>query len=58
MASREVDRYYVDGHGIRVHVIRWDIGENRVIFLRDGYEHGECFRSVENFKENFKRVEV
>ncbi|HIF6771879.1 TPA: DUF4222 domain-containing protein [Serratia marcescens] len=29
-----------------------------MIFLRDGYEHGECFRSVENFKENFKRVEV
>ncbi|MDR8493072.1 DUF4222 domain-containing protein, partial [Serratia nevei] len=50
MTSREVDRYYIDSHGIRVHVIRWDIGENRVIFLRDGYEHGECMRSVENFK--------
>ncbi|HGM7194139.1 TPA: DUF4222 domain-containing protein [Serratia marcescens] len=58
MTSRELDRYYIDSHGVRVHVIRWDVESNQVIFLRDGYEHGECMRSVENFKENFKRVEV
>ncbi|EFI9180034.1 DUF4222 domain-containing protein, partial [Escherichia coli] len=37
-----LNRWFRDGRGRRVHVIRWESETQRVIYLRDGYPH-ECF---------------
>ncbi|QWA09820.1 DUF4222 domain-containing protein [Sodalis ligni] len=47
-----VDRSYRDQYGVTVHVIGWDRERQRVIFLRDGYEH-ECMQPVEQFRKKF-----
>ncbi|EFB9299192.1 DUF4222 domain-containing protein [Escherichia coli] len=36
---REVNRRFKDYRGIPVRVIRWEPETQRVIYLRDGYDH-------------------
>ncbi|WP_262239433.1 DUF4222 domain-containing protein [Serratia liquefaciens] len=55
--SVPLNRRYLDDHGKRVTVIRWDRAEQQVIFMREGYPY-ECMQPLERFKEKFKRVEV
>lgn len=55
---RELDRIFRDKRGIPVRVIRWEPENDRVIYLRDNYEHGECFSSLERFKQYFREVSV
>ncbi|HBU6021915.1 TPA: DUF4222 domain-containing protein [Klebsiella pneumoniae] len=43
---REVNRRFKDHRGIPVRVIRWEPETQRVIYLRDGYNH-ECFSPLE-----------
>ncbi|RZV01052.1 UNVERIFIED_ORG: uncharacterized protein DUF4222 [Serratia quinivorans] len=52
-----LNRLYLDDHGNRVTVIRWDRAAQQVIFMREGYPY-ECMQPLERFKEKFKRVEV
>ncbi|MEM8340798.1 DUF4222 domain-containing protein, partial [Morganella morganii] len=40
-----LDRYYTDSRGRKVHVVRFDRQNSRVIFMRDGYEH-PCFEPL------------
>lgn len=54
---RELDRQYVDHHGIRVHVIGYDSDKRQVIFMRDGYPH-ECMQPLEQFRKKFRRVDL
>ncbi|HFD6681258.1 TPA: DUF4222 domain-containing protein [Providencia alcalifaciens] len=51
-----LNRVYLDKRGIRVRVIRYEREKQRVIYLRDGYEH-ECFAPLYKFKDEFTRVE-
>ncbi|MEM8153212.1 DUF4222 domain-containing protein, partial [Morganella morganii] len=41
--------------GRKVHVIRYDRENSRVIFMRDGYEH-PCFEPLKTFQERYTRV--
>ena len=40
-----------------VRVIRWEPETQRVIYLREGYEH-ECFSPLEQFRRKFREIEV
>ncbi|ELW7390606.1 DUF4222 domain-containing protein, partial [Yersinia enterocolitica] len=44
--------------GIRVHVIRYDSTTGEVIYLRDGYEHGELSKPIRRFRAEFSKVDV
>ncbi|WP_454878623.1 DUF4222 domain-containing protein [Serratia inhibens] len=55
--SVPLNRKYLDDHGKRVTVIRWDRSAQQVIFMREGYPY-ECMQPLERFREKFKRVEV
>ncbi|WP_420703723.1 DUF4222 domain-containing protein [Escherichia albertii] len=44
-------------HGVPVRVIRWEPETQRVIYLREGYEH-ECFSPLEQFRRKFREIEV
>ncbi|WP_440863688.1 DUF4222 domain-containing protein [Symbiopectobacterium purcellii] len=50
----ELDRRYLDSYGKVVHVIGYDRQNERVIFMREGYEH-ECVQPLWHFKAKFKR---
>ncbi|MER5013337.1 DUF4222 domain-containing protein [Morganella morganii] len=47
-----LNRYYTDKRGRKVHVIRYDRENSRVIFMRDGYEH-PCFEPLKIFQERY-----
>ncbi|QQU42551.1 DUF4222 domain-containing protein [Morganella morganii] len=49
-----LNRYYTDKRGRKVHVIRYDWENSRVIFMRDGYEH-PCFELLKIFQERYTR---
>ncbi|AMG70504.1 DUF4222 domain-containing protein [Morganella morganii] len=49
-----LNRYYTDKRGRKVHVIRYDRENSRVIFMRDGYEH-QCFEPLKIFQELYAR---
>ncbi|EDW8118147.1 DUF4222 domain-containing protein [Salmonella enterica subsp. enterica serovar Sundsvall] len=53
---RELNRKFRDHHGIAVTVIRWEPESRRVIYLRKGYEHGECFSPLDQFQRKFTEV--
>ncbi|HEI6831337.1 TPA: DUF4222 domain-containing protein [Yersinia enterocolitica] len=53
-----LDRYYHDKRGIRVHVIGYDSTTGEVIYLRDGYEHGELTKPIKRFRKEFTEVDV
>ncbi|HHL2859660.1 DUF4222 domain-containing protein [Citrobacter freundii] len=36
--------------------MRWEPETQRVIYLRDGYEH-ECFSPLEQFQRKFREIE-
>ncbi|NIF20602.1 DUF4222 domain-containing protein [Candidatus Pantoea multigeneris] len=55
---RELDRWFTDKRGIPVRVIRWEPESNRVIYLRTGYEHGECFTPLDQFQRYFREIEA
>ncbi|MEC5321493.1 DUF4222 domain-containing protein [Brenneria populi subsp. brevivirga] len=50
-----VDRQYRDQYGRIVRVIGFDRQNERVIFMREGYEH-ECVQPLWQFRTKFKRV--
>ncbi|MEC5321485.1 DUF4222 domain-containing protein [Brenneria populi subsp. brevivirga] len=50
-----VDRQYRDQYGHIVHVIGFDRYNERVIFMREGYEH-ECVQPLWQFRAKFTRV--
>ena len=52
---QELNRWFRDGRGLYVHVIRWEPETQRVIYLRDGYPH-ECFRPLEQFRQKFREI--
>ncbi|MBV7404510.1 DUF4222 domain-containing protein [Enterobacter sp. ENT03] len=54
---RELNRWFKDHHGIPVRVIRWEPETRRVIYLRKGYEYGECFSPLEQFQRKFREIE-
>ncbi|HCC75523.1 MAG TPA: DUF4222 domain-containing protein, partial [Shigella sp.] len=49
----EVNRWFKDHYGVPVRVIRWEPESRRVIYLREDYEHGECFSPLNQFKRKF-----
>lgn len=51
-----LDRYYTDRRGRKVHVVRFDRQNSRVIFMRDGYAH-PCFEPLKIFQERYTRVD-
>ncbi|EJC7948840.1 DUF4222 domain-containing protein [Escherichia coli] len=53
---RALNRRFKDSYGVPVRVIRWEPETQRVIYLRDGYEH-ECFSSLEQFQRKFREIE-
>ena len=53
---RALNRLFKDSYGIPVRVIRWEPETQRVIYLRDGYEH-ECFSPLEQFQRKFREIE-
>ncbi|CQD72261.1 MULTISPECIES: DUF4222 domain-containing protein [Yersinia] len=53
-----LDRYYKDKRGVRVHVIRYDSTTGEVIYLRDGYDHGELSKPIRRFRAEFTKVDV
>ncbi|HID2079931.1 TPA: DUF4222 domain-containing protein [Klebsiella oxytoca] len=53
---RELNRWFRDHYGIPVQVIRWEPQTQRVIYLREGYEH-ECFSPLEQFRRKFREIE-
>ncbi|WP_312109300.1 DUF4222 domain-containing protein [Pantoea septica] len=53
---RELNRRFKDKRGVIVRVVRWEPETNRVIYLRDNYEHGECFSPLDQFQRNFREV--
>ncbi|WP_071885730.1 MULTISPECIES: DUF4222 domain-containing protein [Pantoea] len=55
---RVLDRWFTDKRGISVRVIRWEPESSRVIYLRTGYEHGECFCPLIQFKRHFREIEA
>ncbi len=52
---RPLDLKYRDPHGVIVHVIAFDSENQRVIYMREGYEH-ECTKPVKHFKKHFTKV--
>ncbi|HFK5650246.1 TPA: DUF4222 domain-containing protein [Enterobacter ludwigii] len=52
---REVNRRFKGHRGIPVRVIRWEPETQRVIYMRDGYNH-ECFSPLEQFKRKFTEL--
>ncbi|WP_159201452.1 DUF4222 domain-containing protein, partial [Klebsiella pneumoniae] len=42
-------------YGVPVRVIRWEPQTQRVIYLREGYEH-ECFSPLEQFRRKFREI--
>ena len=55
---RVLNRWFKDHRGIPVHVIRWEPETQRVIYLRNGYEHGECFSPLWKFQKDFIEIEA
>ncbi|EBW5188230.1 DUF4222 domain-containing protein [Salmonella enterica subsp. enterica serovar Heidelberg] len=53
---RALNRLFKDSYGVPVRVIRWEPETQRVIYLRDGYEH-ECFSPLEQFQRKFREIE-
>ncbi|WP_369463407.1 DUF4222 domain-containing protein [Citrobacter braakii] len=53
---RALNRRFKDNYGVPVRVIRWEPETQRVIYLRDGYEH-ECFSPLEQFQRKFREIE-
>ncbi|EEA8679358.1 MULTISPECIES: DUF4222 domain-containing protein [Citrobacter] len=53
---RALNRRFKDSYGVPVRVIRWEPETQRVIYLRDGYEH-ECFSPLEQFQRKFREIE-
>ncbi|MEI7174807.1 DUF4222 domain-containing protein [Pectobacterium carotovorum] len=51
----ELDRRYRDQYGKIVHVIGYDRQNERVIYMREGYEH-ECVSPLWQFQAKFTRV--
>ncbi|WP_096988534.1 DUF4222 domain-containing protein [Escherichia coli] len=47
----------ISQYGVPVRVIRWEPETQRVIYLREGYEH-ECFSPLEQFRRKFREIEV
>lgn len=54
---RELNRWFRDRRGVPVRVVRWEPESGRVIYLRDNYEHGECFCPLHQFQRDFKEIE-
>lgn len=54
---RELNRRFRDQYGVPVRVIRWEPETQRVIYLRQGYEH-ECFSPLHIFKRDYREIEV
>ncbi|TJS40460.1 DUF4222 domain-containing protein, partial [Escherichia coli] len=52
---RQVNRWFKDHYGVPVRVIRWESETQRVIYLREGYEH-ECFSPLEQFRRKFREI--
>ncbi|PPC64164.1 DUF4222 domain-containing protein [Pantoea sp. ICBG 1758] len=52
----KLNRIFADKRGVIVRVIRWEPETNRVIYLRDGYEHGECFSPLDLFQRYFREI--
>ncbi|EOQ4732878.1 DUF4222 domain-containing protein [Escherichia coli] len=52
-----LNRWFRDGRGGRVHIIRWEPETQRVIYLRDGYPH-ECFSPLWLFRRDFVECEA
>lgn len=52
---RELNRRFRDQYGIPVRVIRWEPETQRVIYLRENYEH-ECFSPLEQFQRKFREI--
>nr|WP_170215670.1 DUF4222 domain-containing protein [Ewingella americana] len=50
-----LDRRYKDWRGIVVHVVGYDRPGDRVIYMRERYEH-ECAYPVKRFKDKFTRL--
>lgn len=55
-AIQTLGRRYKDWRGVLVHVVGYDRATERVIYMREGYEH-ECAYPVARFKLRFERVE-
>lgn len=53
---RALNRRFKDSYDVPVRVIRWEPETQRVIYLRDGYEH-ECFSPLEQFQRKFREIE-
>ncbi len=53
---RELNRWFRDGRGLYVHVIRWEPETQRVIYLRKDYPH-ECFSPLWKFRRDFVECE-
>ena len=53
---RALNRRFKDSYGVPVRGIRWEPETQRVIYLRDGYEH-ECFSPLEQFQRKFREIE-
>ncbi|TGC38984.1 DUF4222 domain-containing protein, partial [Salmonella enterica subsp. enterica serovar Enteritidis] len=53
---QELNRWFRDGRGLYVHVIRWEPETERVIYLRKGYPH-ECFSPLWKFRRDFVECE-
>ncbi|EFH6041756.1 TPA: DUF4222 domain-containing protein [Escherichia coli] len=52
----EVNRRFRDHYGVPVRVVRWEPDTQRVIYLREGYDH-ECFSPLEQFQRKFREIE-
>ncbi|EFJ2666750.1 DUF4222 domain-containing protein, partial [Escherichia coli] len=48
---QELNRWFRDGRGLYVHVIRWEPETQRVIYLRKDYPH-ECFSPLWKFRRD------
>ncbi|MDU6683854.1 MAG: DUF4222 domain-containing protein [Enterobacteriaceae bacterium] len=55
---RVLNRWFRDRRGIPVHVIRWEPETQRVIYLRENYEYGECFSPIKEFRRDFTEIEA
>lgn len=51
-----LNRYYLDHHGIVVHVTGYDADRQRVIYRRTGYEW-DCASPLLVFRTNFTRID-
>ncbi|MBF5597443.1 DUF4222 domain-containing protein [Escherichia coli] len=53
---QELNRWFRDGRGLYVHVIRWEPETQRVIYLRKDYPY-ECFSPLWKFRRDFVECE-